>query len=170
MELGELAAELVSALSARGLTVAVAESCTGGLLGHSITNVPGSSRAFLGGVLAYADSVKQNTLGVPAALLAEHGAVSAPVALAMARGARWALGADLAVSTTGIAGPDGGTATKPVGLVFLSVNGPRGESWRRFQTNGGRLENKQAFAVAALSLLLEYLRDDGDLSGSESRG
>ena len=88
MDLDELAASLVATLAARGLSLAVAESCTGGLLGHSITNVPGSSRVFLGGVVAYADAVKRTVLGVPAAALAEHGAVSAPVALAMARGAR----------------------------------------------------------------------------------
>ncbi|MHB1133316.1 MAG: CinA family protein [Chloroflexota bacterium] len=167
MDLDELAAALVVAAGARGLTVAVAESCTGGLLGHSITNVPGSSQVFLGGVIAYADAVKEKALGVAAADLAAHGAVSAPVALAMARGARLALGADLALGTTGVAGPGGGTAAKPVGLVFLAVSGPWGDHCRRFQAGSARLANKHAFAREALSLLLEYLRANGDLERSQ---
>jgi nicotinamide-nucleotide amidase len=104
-----------------GQTIAVAESCTGGLLGERITSVPGSSDYFRGGVIAYADDVKTRALGVPEALLAEHGAVSEPVALAMARGVRERLGADFGVSTTGIAGPTGGTPGKPVGLVVVGV-------------------------------------------------
>jgi PncC family amidohydrolase len=167
MDLDELAAALVVATEARGLTIAVAESCTGGLLGHSITNVPGSSRVFLGGVVAYADAVKQKLLGVPAADLAAHGAVSEPVALAMARGARLALGADLALSTTGVAGPGGGTQAKPVGLVYFAVSGPWGDYCRRYQAGEVRLANKHAFAREALSLSLEYLRANGDLKRSQ---
>jgi nicotinamide-nucleotide amidase len=110
---------VVALLREQGRTLAVAESCTGGLIAQRITSVPGASAVFLGGVAAYADAAKQRLLGVPAALLREHGAVSAPVARAMAEGVRERLGADLAVSTTGIAGPTGGTPEKPVGLVYV---------------------------------------------------
>ncbi len=107
-------------LAERGLTLAVAESCTGGLLGARITAVAGSSRYFQGGVVAYANEAKRDLLGVPEALLREHGAVSGPVARAMAEGARARFGADLALATTGISGPDGGTPEKPVGLVWIA--------------------------------------------------
>jgi nicotinamide-nucleotide amidase len=110
---GELLAE-------RGVTLATAESCTGGLIGARLTAVPGSSRYYRGGVVAYANEAKRDLLGVPEALLREHGAVSAPVARAMAEGARARLGADLALATTGISGPDGGTPEKPVGLVWIA--------------------------------------------------
>ena len=110
---GELLAE-------RSLTLATAESCTGGLIGARLTAVPGSSRYYRGGVVAYANEAKRDLLGVPEALLREHGAVSAQVARAMAEGARARLGADLALATTGISGPDGGTPEKPVGLVWIA--------------------------------------------------
>ena len=105
--------------AARGLRLATAESCTGGLVAARLTSVPGSSASFVGGVVAYADEVKRSELDVPEALLAEHGAVSAEVAEAMAEGARRRLGADVAVAVTGVAGPGGGTPEKPVGLVYL---------------------------------------------------
>ncbi len=108
-------------LAERGLTLATAESCTGGLIGARLTAVPGSSRYYRGGVVAYANEAKRDLLGVPEALLGEHGAVSGPVACAMAEGARARLGADLALATTGISGPDGGTVEKPVGLVWIAV-------------------------------------------------
>ena len=108
----------------RGLTLATAESCTGGLVAARLTSVPGSSDVFLGGVVAYANEVKEAELDVPAEVLAEHGAVSAETAAAMARGARERLGADVAVAVTGIAGPGGGTPEKPVGLVYLHAAGP----------------------------------------------
>ncbi len=110
----------------RGWTLATAESCTGGLIGARLTEVAGASDVFLGGVIAYSNEVKEKQLGVPNDLLREHGAVSAEVGAAMAAGAREALGADLAIADTGIAGPGGGTPQKPVGLVFLSVDGPWG--------------------------------------------
>ncbi len=108
-------------LAERGLTIATAESCTGGLIGARITAVPGSSRYYRGGVVAYANEAKRDLLGVPEALLREHGAVSGPVACAMAEGARSRLGADFALATTGISGPDGGTPEKPVGLVWIAL-------------------------------------------------
>ena len=108
-------------LRARGATIAVAESCTGGLVAQKLTDVPGSSSYFLGGVVAYANRAKQDLLGVPAALLAEHGAVSEACARAMAEGVRARFGADLGLATTGISGPDGGTPEKPVGLVHLAL-------------------------------------------------
>lgn len=106
-------------LAARGLRLATAESCTGGLVGARLTSVPGSSRYYRGGVVAYANEAKRDLLGVPAELLDRHGAVSAEVARALAEGARKRFGADLAVSTTGISGPEGGTPAKPVGLVYV---------------------------------------------------
>ena len=114
----------------RGLTLATAESCTGGLIGARLTEVAGASDVFVGGVIAYSNEVKERKLGVPAELLREHGAVSAEVGAAMASGARRELGADLAVADTGIAGPGGGTPEKPVGLVFLAVDGPGMEPTR----------------------------------------
>jgi len=137
-------------LKKKRLTLAAAESCTGGLMGGRITSVPGSSSYFLGGVVSYANSVKIKSLGVPSALIAKHGAVSAECAAAMARGARKALGADVGVSITGIAGPDGGTKEKPVGLVFVAVSGPgRAETLKRLEINGPRdVVRGRAVAVA----------------------
>jgi nicotinamide-nucleotide amidase len=117
-------AVLGEALTSRGLTLGVAESCTGGLATGRLTDVPGSSAYIRGGVVAYSNDVKTAALGVPAAVLAEHGAVSEPVAAAMADGVRRAVGADIGVAVTGIAGPDGGTADKPVGTVWFAVAGP----------------------------------------------
>ena len=119
-------------LSERGKTLAVAESCTGGLLAQRISAVPGASRYFRGGVVAYANTAKRDLLGVPEPLLTAHGAVSAAVARALAEGARARFGADLAVSTTGIAGPDGGTAEKPLGLVFVGFADAQGSDAYEF--------------------------------------
>jgi competence/damage-inducible protein CinA-like protein len=116
-----LAAVVVRLLRARGRSLALAESCSGGAVAQRITDVPGASEVFPGGVVAYADAAKRTLLGVPEALLAEHGAVSEPVARAMAEGARARFGADLALATTGISGPGGGSAEKPVGLVYLAL-------------------------------------------------
>jgi len=137
----------------RGWTLGTAESCTGGLVAARLTGIPGSSDVFLGGVVAYADEVKQAELGVPAALLAEHGAVSAEVAEAMARGARARLGVDVAVSVTGIAGPDGGTEEKPVGLVYLHAEGPAGGVGREFSFPGDRPSIRARSVVGALHLV-----------------
>ena len=135
-----LASVLLEQLRSRGQTLAVAESCTGGGLGASLAAVPGASDVLLGGVIAYANSVKQGLLGVPAALLEAHGAVSDPVARAMAEGARRATGADWALALTGVAGPGGGSAEKPVGLVHIAVAGPAGCSSEgvRFGASRGR--------------------------------
>ena len=135
-----LAAVVLAALRQRGQTLAVAESCTGGGIGAALAAVPGASEVFLGGVIAYANSVKQQLLGVPAGTLAAHGAVSDPVALAMAEGARRTTGADWAIAVTGVAGPGGGSADKPVGLVHIAIAGPAGSSSEgvRFGATRGR--------------------------------
>jgi nicotinamide-nucleotide amidase len=121
-----LEAILVRELTRRGQTLAVAESCTGGHLANRLTNIPGASAVLLGGFVTYANAVKTQVLGIPAESIEQHGAVSEPVARAMAEGARRVSGADYAVSTTGIAGPSGGTDEKPVGTVFIGVSGPEG--------------------------------------------
>ncbi len=148
---------------ARGLTLATAESCTGGLVAARLTRVPGSSESFVGGIVAYADAVKTAELDVPEALLAEHGAVSAEVAAAMAEGARRRLGADLAVAVTGVAGPGGGTEEKPVGLVHLHVSGPDGSRARTLDVPGDREQVRARAAVTALHLLRQFLE-----AGTES--
>lgn len=148
-------------LRAQGLTLAVAESCTGGLVGHAITNVPGSSDYFLGGVLAYANQVKQGVLGVTAETLVVHGAVSPQCAAQMAQGARRLLGVDLALSITGIAGPAGGMPGKPVGLTYIHLSTPGAEIGRCAVWQGDRLANKESSALAALALLAAYL-EQGD--------
>jgi PncC family amidohydrolase len=151
----EHARRLQAACLERGRTVAAAESCTGGLVAHLITEVPGSSGYFRGGVVAYSDDVKRAALGVPDDVLRSHGAVSAQVAVAMAEGVRSRLGADLAVGVTGIAGPAGGTEAKPVGLVYVAVAGASGPLVRRYQWPHDREGNKRASAEAVLRLLLE---------------
>ncbi len=133
-----LAAVVLQRLRERGETLAVAESCSGGGIGAALAAVPGASDVFLGGVIAYANAVKQELLGVPAGLLAAHGAVSDPVALAMAEGARRATGATWAIAVTGIAGPGGGSAEKPVGLVHIAVAGPTGSSSEGVRFGGSR--------------------------------
>jgi nicotinamide-nucleotide amidase len=144
---------VVDLLRDRGLTLGTAESCTGGLVAARITDVPGSSDVFLGSIVSYADSVKRDRLGVPDDVLAAHGAVSAETAEAMAAGARAALGVDVAVSVTGIAGPGGGTEEKPVGLVYLHAVGPDGELSRRLDFPSDRETIRLRAAVAALHLV-----------------
>ena len=133
-----LASVVLECLRARGETIAVAESCTGGGLGASLAAVAGASEAFLGGVIAYANSVKIRQLGVPADLLERHGAVSDPVAVAMAEGVRDLTGATWAIAVTGIAGPGGGSEEKPVGLVHMAVAGPDGSRSRPFHAGASR--------------------------------
>ena len=151
-----LAERLQAACLERGLTVAVAESCTGGLVADAITDVPGSSGYFLGGIVSYADSAKVALLDVPTEVLAAHGAVSAQVGRAMAEGARARFGADLAAAVTGVAGPDGGSEAKPVGLRYVAVAGSAGVDVRRFLWTGDRDANKGAGAEAVLELLIEW--------------
>jgi len=145
-------------LRARSLRVAVAESCTGGLLGAVLTAVPGSSDYVLGGVVAYSNEVKQAQLGVDPHLLAAHGAVSEEVARAMAAGARQRLGADLAIAITGVAGPGGESEAKAAGLIWLAVAGPGGAAGRvpvrtrRLDGDRGREGNRAAAVRAALEL------------------
>jgi nicotinamide-nucleotide amidase len=142
---------------ARGLTVATAESCTGGLVAGRLTSVPGSSDVVLGGIVAYANEVKERELGVPPEVLAAHGAVSAEVAEAMARGARERLGADVAVAVTGVAGPGGGTPEKPVGLVFVHAEGPDGGMGRELSFPGDRASIRARSVVIALHLVRTLL-------------
>jgi nicotinamide-nucleotide amidase len=149
--------ELGSLLTQSRLTVSVAESCTGGLLGSLITDQPGSSAYFLGGVIAYADDVKRAQLGVPADLLARHGAVSREVAIAMADGVRSKFGTELAASVTGIAGPDAEGA-KPVGLTYIAVATARGTNCSEYRFNGDRWANRRQAADEALRLLIEAAR------------
>jgi competence/damage-inducible protein CinA-like protein len=141
----------------RRLTLGVAESCTGGLVAARLTAVPGASDVFLGGVVAYAESVKLGELDVPQEVLARHGAVSAETARAMALGARSRLGVDVAVSVTGVAGPGGGTPEKPVGLVFFHASGPDGDEALRFELPGDRDWIRARSAVAALHLVRRLL-------------
>jgi nicotinamide-nucleotide amidase len=144
---------VLAACRERGLTLGTAESCTGGLVAARLTSVPGSSDVFRGGVVAYADAVKRDELGVPVELLERHGAVSPEVAAAMAAGARGKLGVDVAVSTTGVAGPGGGTPEKPVGLVYLHAEGPDGNRAHELERLGDREAVRGRATVAALHLL-----------------
>ncbi len=139
------------------LWLAVAESCTGGLVGHRVTNIAGSSAYFKGGVVSYDNAVKQAVLGVPGALIEQHGAVSPEVALAMAAGVKRALQADIGLGITGIAGPDGGTPAKPVGLAYVAIAAPGLERVERCLVEGDRQSNKTSFADAALQLAVDYL-------------
>ena len=154
----------------QGLTLATAESCTGGLVAHRITNVPGSSVYFVGGIVAYANEAKESLLGVQTETLAAHGAVSEEVAREMARGARQRLGADVAVAITGIAGPSGGTPDKPVGLTYVALSAPAVELVERHVWTQGRQENKQASAEAALRLVAGYLKRQGSKRLRNRRG
>lgn len=148
------ARRLLDRLDRDGLTLAVAESCTGGLLGGRITAIPGASKSFLGGIVAYANDVKVRELGVDAALLEGVGAVSAAVATEMAKGVRTRFGAKLAIAVTGIAGPHGGTPGKPVGTVWLAALGP-GDlvNVHRVNAEGSRDDVRAAAVEGALTLL-----------------
>jgi nicotinamide-nucleotide amidase len=151
----ELARRLQATCLERGLTVALAESCTGGLVAAAMTETPGSSGYFVGGIVSYADAAKRDLLGVSPDVLAAHGAVSAQVVRAMAEGARSRFDASLAGAVTGIAGPDGGSEDKPVGLTYLGVADEDGVAVRRIVWNGDRAANRRDSGVALVELLLE---------------
>ena len=148
---------VAGAFADRGLTIATAESCTGGLLAARLTERPGSSAWVLGGVTAYANSAKEQLLDVPAAVLAEHGAVSPEVAVALAEGARARFGADVGVGITGVAGPGGGTADKPVGTVHVCLAGPQGRESRALSLPGSRLAVRERSVTRAMHLLRAML-------------
>jgi PncC family amidohydrolase len=141
----------------RGWTLASAESCTGGLVGARLTDIPGASDVYVGGIVAYSDDVKRAQLAVRAETLREHGAVSAETAAEMAAGARRGLVADVAVAVTGVAGPGGGTPEKPVGRVYISVDSPDGASTERLQIAGDRRAIRQEATEAALRLVHRHL-------------
>jgi nicotinamide-nucleotide amidase len=145
----------------RSLTLATAESCTGGMVAAELTAIAGSSDAFLGAAVTYSNELKRDLVGVPEPLLERHGAVSAEVAEAMAQGARERLGADVAVAVTGVAGPGGGTPEKPVGLVYVHVSAPWGARAREMRWGGTRADVRQRAAVAALHLMREHLAGPG---------
>jgi CDP-diacylglycerol--glycerol-3-phosphate 3-phosphatidyltransferase len=149
------AAELGDLLRTGRLTVSVAESCTGGLLGSAFTDQPGSSVYFVGGVIAYANEVKTDQLGVPPEMLSQHGAVSCEVAIAMAGGVRSRLGSDLAASITCIAGPDADGTSKPVGLTYIGIAGPGGTHCHEYVLGGDRWSNRREAAARAIQLLLD---------------
>ncbi len=152
------ASELGAVLRAGGLNVSVAESCTGGMVGSTITDQPGSSAYFVGGVIAYSDETKRTELGVSAALLERAGAVSREVAEAMAEGARSRFGTSLAVGVTGIAGPDSDGSNKPVGLTYIAVASETRTSSREFRFNGDRPSNRSQATTEALRMLIAEAR------------
>ncbi len=157
---GETIEEVVGRyLALRNKTLAVAESCTGGLLAERVTQVAGSSNYFLGGAVCYSNELKTRMVGVPEALIAEHGAVSKPVAKAMAIGIRERTGASVGVGITGVAGPGGGSDNKPVGLVFISLADEYGVQVREFRFPGDRDRVRQLSSIAALEMIRRRLRD-----------
>lgn len=153
-----LASEVLAALGARNWSLATAESCTGGGVGQTLTAVPGSSKTYRGGIISYTNSVKSRLLGVSETMLQELGAVSGPVAEAMAQGAREAVSADVAVSTTGLAGPGGDAFGNPVGTVWIGCAWPGGGKSVLCRFQGSREEIREAACCRALELLLEELQ------------
>lgn len=149
--------KIASLLKERKLWIATAESCTAGLIAHMLTNISGSSAYFKGGVVAYANEVKVNLLGVKEDTLAKYGAVSHQTAYEMASGIKNLMGVNIGLATTGIAGPTGGTEEKPVGLVYIGLATDEGVEVKKFNFKGDRLQNKENFAKSALNMLLEYL-------------
>lgn len=156
----QIEAEIGTLLRSKGYKLALAESCTGGLIGHRVTNIPGSSDYYLGSVTAYAYEAKERLLGVSHDTLIQFGAVSEETAREMARGIRHALSADVGLSVTGIAGPGGGMPHKPVGTVWIGLSTPAGEWAVRFQFSGDRIQIKTSTADEALQMLIKYLREE----------
>ena len=159
MENTPLEIQVGELLRQHGLRLAVAESCTGGLIGHRLTNVAGSSTYYMGSVTAYAYEAKVRLLNVRWETLEKHGAVSGETVIEMARGVRHALAADIGLSVSGIAGPGGGTPEKPVGTVWIGLSSPEDEFAELFVWQGDRIQNKEHSAEAALQLLADYLTD-----------
>jgi len=153
--------EIIAAdlLRDRGWRLAVAESCTGGLVGHRLTNIAGSSTYYLGSVTAYAYEAKVRLLGVKWESLEKYGAVSEEVVLEMALGVRRTFAADVGLSVSGIAGPGGGTLEKPIGYTWVGLSTPKNQVTKQFTWDQDRLGNKELSAEAALQLLVEFLRD-----------
>lgn len=166
----DLAVHIASLLAGRELTLATAESCTGGMIAHNLTNVPGASDWFLRGWVTYSNEAKEEDLGVQKEILVEHGAVSEPVAKAMAEGARIGADSDYAIAVTGIAGPAGGTEEKPVGLTYVACAGPDGAIVRRYLFGGGgRWKNKSRSMASALDLLRRVLEGYDPYEGGWER-
>jgi nicotinamide-nucleotide amidase len=153
----ELAQRSGAALRTHGWTIATAESCTGGLLGHMLTEVAGSSAYYVGSIIAYSNDIKRDMLHVPPAILETDGAVSEATARTMAESVRERMRCDVSIATTGIAGPGGGSDTKPVGLVYIAVALPTTTYCQRYLFSGDRSANKKESAVAAFQLLLQML-------------
>lgn len=152
-------------LRQRGLRLAVAESCTGGLIGHRLTNIPGSSTYYLGSVTAYAYEAKVRLLGVTWETLEKYGAVSGETVIEMAHGVRHALVADIGLAVSGIAGPGGGMPGKPVGLVWIGLSAPQDEFAESFVWQGDRIRNKEQSAEMALQILVNYLSERSEGEG-----
>jgi PncC family amidohydrolase len=163
-ETAELAGTAIALLTARGETVAAAESLTGGLVAAALTSVPGASADFRGGVIAYASDLKASVLGVPAGLLSAHGAVHPQVAAAMAEGARTRLGATFGVATTGVAGPDPADG-QPVGTVYIAAASAAGSAVSELVLTGSRSRIREATVQAVLSLLIRKI---GEVTGEET--
>lgn len=157
LEGSDLINKISRLLSEQKLKIATAESCTGGLIAHSLTNISGSSDYFDRGVVSYSNQAKIELLDVPQNLLIEYGAVSEQVAKAMAEGVRKKSNVDIGLSTTGIAGPSGGTKEKPVGLVYIGISTTDKTEAKKFQFSGNRLQNKQSTCDAALQMLYDKL-------------
>jgi len=154
----ELLNKVSALLKKQNLTVATAESCTGGLIANTLTNISGSSDYFDRGIVSYSNESKTELLGVSEDILKEYGAVSEQVAKTMAEGIRTRSNVDIGLATTGIAGPTGGTKDKPVGLVYIALSASKGTIVKRFQFSGDRLQNKEITCNAALQMLFDYLK------------
>jgi PncC family amidohydrolase len=157
MDILDLAHSIGESLRKRGWTLATAESCTGGRIAHAITSIAGSSDYFQGGIVSYSNDAKVELLGVSRSTLERVGAVSRECAAEMARGARQALHANIGVSSTGIAGPGGATARKPVGLVYIGIATPDGDEVQELHLDGDRLAVIDGATLAALRMALDYL-------------
>jgi nicotinamide-nucleotide amidase len=155
----ELENEIGCLLTGKRLTLAVAESCTGGLIGQRLTSVSGSSAYFVGGIIAYSNRVKEEELGVDTGLIRSEGAVSEAVCAAMAIGVKTRLGSDIGIGITGIAGPEGGTPEKPVGLVFVGLSDGEHRLTRRFVFEGDRKAVRESGSLAALEMLRDFLKE-----------